>query len=714
MLLLVAAALSAEPHFSYPKLVTANGYGVAVLNGSNDGGVVLDVFSDHLYQQYSADQEPTRDLLYDSYFGARVGDESGWVTSASDYALVPGTNVIEIQRSMGDVDLTEVAFAPMEHEAPALVHLVKVTNNGAAQDVELFWLGNFHVGDTSNDNERAQGDTSGMSVSGNSSGLSMHFVPVAAPSRVDCTPNNPWYAVNEGWDLDDCSDSGGDDRVVAMQWSLSLGAGESAWIGVVDQFGSDEGVSDYLSGRGGEELLEAELAWWADWQGQGSEPAGLSEDERRVYQQALAFMKMGQVREQGDAYGQILASLPLSAPVGSFQHTWNISWVRDGAYAIRSLVAAGHYAEARDFLAFQIQDDKTGEWVSYVGGMEHALSICRIYGNGDEWTDTDETGPNIEFDNFGLYLWAFGRYVDASGDTDFLNEHAEKVFDQTADVLVRLVDPSTGLITADSSIWERHWNGNQKQFTYTSTWAVRGLREAAWMAAQYGDAERAATYQETANGIAAAIEEHLVRADGVLVGNLEEHQANGSAMDLAAVDAFNNGTLDPRSESFEASMYAWDRDLGVSTGPGFKRNDDGDLYDEQEWLMVDLRVAEALRRACRFDEAAEIEAWVTEHALENNLIIPELLDPSTADYAGPAPMMGFGSGLYVLQLHQRARLGEDCDPLGDSADTGPSGDSDDRSPGLDGATTTCGCSGLGAAGSLWLFLLPLLALRRRP
>ncbi len=114
MLLLVAAALSAEPHFSYPKLVTANGYGVAVLNGSNDGGVVLDVFSDHLYQQYSADQEPTRDLLYDSYFGARVGDESGWVTSASDYALVPGTNVIEIQRSMGDVDLTEVAFAPME------------------------------------------------------------------------------------------------------------------------------------------------------------------------------------------------------------------------------------------------------------------------------------------------------------------------------------------------------------------------------------------------------------------------------------------------------------------------------------------------------------------------------------------------------------------------------------------------------------------------
>ncbi len=699
MLLSIAAALSAEPHFSYPKLVTANGYGVAVLNGANDGGVVLDVFSDHLYQQYSADDEPTRDLLWDTYFGLRAEGDSGWLTDSASYQTLAGTGVLEIDRSRGSLLITEYAFASMQDDSPALVHLLRVENpTGDALDAELFLLENFHVGDSTSENEAIQPEGEGLVLWGENTGLTMHFSPLVTPSRTDCSPNDPWYAVNEGWDLDECSYSAGDDRIGAFQWSLVLDAGAVEWIGVVDHFGDGE----VLSGDP-ETLLDEEIAWWQAWHDEGEPAYGLTDEEYEVYYQALAYLKMSQVREEGDAYGQIPASLPLSAPVGEFQHIWNISWVRDGAYAIRALTAAGHYPEARAALAFQVQPGKTGDWVSYVGGMDHALSICRIYGNGDEWTDVDDDGPNIEFDNFGLYLWAFGAYVRATNDVSFAEEHEEALLDKTADVLVVLVDPSTGLITADSSIWERHWNGNQKQFTYTSAWAVRGLREATYLAEKLSDA-RSVTYSEEADALAAAIEQHLVRDDGVLVGNLEEHTASDPAMDLAAVDAFNNGALDVGGESFSASMEAWERDLGLASGPGFKRNDDGDLYDEQEWIMVDLRVAEALRRACRDDEAAEIEDWVTEQAQANHLIVPELLEPTSADYAGPAPMMGFGSGLYVLQMHTRET--DYC-----SGDTGPDdtgGDTDD--PG--GAThPDCGCSATALPASL--ALLPLLLLRRR-
>ncbi|MCP4810598.1 MAG: hypothetical protein GY913_33075 [Proteobacteria bacterium] len=702
-LALSPAATAAEPHFSYPKVLTANGYGVAVFDASGDNAV-LDTFGDHLYQQYSPESEPTRDLLYDTYFGVRAQDESVWLTEANDYRIVPGTNVLEIDRSRGELMITEFVFAPMEHEQPGIVHILRVENTGSETlAVEAFKLENWHVGDPTNENEAIQNEGEGLVMWGQYSGLTMHFVPLVSPTRTDCSPNNPYYAVNEGWDLDACDLGQGDDQIGAFQWSLSIEPGAVEFVGVIDQFGTTDGITEYVASRTPDQLIDAELAWWDAWHDTGTEPADLSEDERNVYRQALAFMKMGQVREEGDAYGQILASLPASAPVGGFQHIWNISWVRDGAYAIRGLTAAGHHTEARDFLEFQIQDDKTGEWTSYVGGMDHALSICRIYGNGQEWTDVEETGPNIEFDNFGLYLWAAGQYVRASGDTDFATEHQAKLFDETADVLVRLVDPQNGLITADSSIWERHWEGHQKQFTYTSLWAVRGLREAAWLAEQVGDS-RAQSYSDEADAIAAAIEEHLVRDDGVLVGNLEEHLAGDPAMDLAAIDAFNNGVLDPRGDYYEPSMAAYERDLGVTSGPGFARNDDGDLYDEQEWLMIDLRVAESLRRACRPDDAAELEDWITEHAVKNNLIIPELLEPSTADYSGPAPMMGFGSGLYVLQMHQREVLVCDGDTgLDSGSDTGT------KPPG-GGATPTCGCNDDSAAA---LLLLPLLFLRRR-
>lgn len=700
MLLFVTTALGAEPHFSYPKLVSANGYGVVVLNGGNDGGVVLDVFSDHLYQQYSEADEPTRDLLYDTYFGLRADGESGWLTDADDYGMVTGTNIIEVDRSRSGLTLTEYAFPSMQDDSPALVHLLRVENSGAdAMDADVFLLENFHVGDSTNENEAIQTEGEGLVIQGQNSNLTMHFSPLVTPTRSDCSPNNPYYAVEQGWDLDVCTYSAGDDQVGAFQWALELDAGEVAWVGVVDHFGDGE----ILSGDP-ETLLNEEIAYWQGWHSEGVPPYGLSDAEYEVYYQALAFLKMGQVREEGDAYGQIPASLPLSAPVGEFQHIWNISWVRDGAYAIRGLTAAGHYTEARDALAFQIQDGKTGDWESYVGGMEHALSICRIYGNGDEWTDVEDTGPNIEFDNFGLYLWAFGSYVRASNDLSFAEEHEDAILDRTADVLVRLVDPSTGLITADSSIWERHWNGNQKQFTYTSAWAVRGLREASYLADKLTDA-RATEYATEADAIALAIDEHLVRDDGVLVGNLEEHLAGDPAMDLAAVDAFNNGALDVDGPAFAASMEAWERDLGVPSGPGFRRNDDGDLYDEQEWIMVDLRVAEALRRACRDDEAAEIEDWVTEQAQANNLIIPELLEPNSADFAGPAPMMGFGSGLYVLQMHLR-----DVEYCSDDSGGDDTSDPFVEPPG--GAEPEgCGCTSLPLAPSL--ALLPLLLLRRR-
>ena len=87
---LVLLAHAAEPHASHPERVSANGYGVLVFDGQ-----VASLFSDHLYEQYQPGQEPTRDLLYDGYFGI----PGAWLTQADAVSLVPGTNIVKVERS---------------------------------------------------------------------------------------------------------------------------------------------------------------------------------------------------------------------------------------------------------------------------------------------------------------------------------------------------------------------------------------------------------------------------------------------------------------------------------------------------------------------------------------------------------------------------------------------------------------------------------------
>ena len=627
---------------AYPKLPTSNGFAVAVVNAANDNGVVLDRFSDHLYQVPSPDSEPTRDLLYDSYFGL---EGTGWLTSADDWGVLPGTNIIWLDRSTEALTLTEYVFAPMTVDAPVLVHLLHVEGGPAVLNSLL----NFHVGDTTHENERI-GVVDGLLVEeGVNTGLTMRYQPLG-DAVLGCTDVFSSLGALQG-----CPGVEGDDQVAGMQWSLDDGG----WIGVVSSFG-DMPELDL------ESLLAAEQAFWADWH--VPVPEGLTPDEAQVYLQAMAFLKMGQVREPGAPHGQLLASLPASAPVGAFQHEWNIAWVRDGAYGIVALARGGHVEEAEAALAFMVRGE-SGLYAEEVG-MDYPVSVCRYYGDGTEWSDWDDDGPNIEFDDFGLFAWAAWEVKQAGGTIP------EDEVEQTLDVLVALRD-DTGLLSPDSSIWERHWNGKQEHFTYSSVWGAAALT-------LWGRPE--------GDELAAAIRTHLVH-DGVLVSSLEQLERGEGTLDIAAVEALNMGVVGqfgPTLDAFEA----------LRVNGGFKRNDDGDLYDEQEWIWADLRMAEAYRRACRIEEAAALEDRVTALALANHLVIPELIAPGSDTYAGPAPMMGFGSGLYVLQLGQRGTL---CEPRDTAADTGsvPSAEPD----------PDCGCGG-GASGAA-LALVALVAVGRR-
>jgi hypothetical protein len=93
--------------------------------------------------------------------------------------------------------------------------------------------------------------------------------------------------------------------------------------------------------------------------------------------------------------------------------------------------------------------------------------------------------------------------------------------------------------------------------------------------------------------------------------------------------------------------------LVPQSGRGFMRSDAGDAYSSNEWVFVDLRAERALELEGDSAQQAALFAWNVDQASDNFGELSELHDPVTADYAGQAPMVGFGAGAYLLSLFDR-------------------------------------------------------------
>jgi MYXO-CTERM domain-containing protein len=650
LLIASLAARAVEPVNSTATFVSANGFGVLVFDGDR-----LTEGWNHGYQAWDATTSSV-DLLYDSYFGYTDLAAAGkWLFDPEQVRIVDGTGVIESVERAGDLEFTQYAFMPMTYDAWGVVQVTRVRNTSATTSAEPFELTALHNWKPGGGETAVAVDHALVVERGSSNTLWYR-----APGATEHTCESAYATVAAGRRLaGDCSFYSSD-AVPAFGWDVpALGPGDERWYGVFTATDGTPGWSVFEAGPRG--WLRAELEWWGAFHARGTPPAGLSAAETAVYREQLALLKMSQVREPNAGYGQIPASLPVAAPDPEFEHTWNITWVRDSAYATVALARAGYVDEAAASLRFLFQPGKAGKYAGWIGSEPYGVSVCRLYGDGSEWSDEDATGPNIELDNWGLYLWALGETVERSADTALIDELGLRALDTVADPLVAQILAGDQLVRADSSIWERHWYGNEKQFTYTSVMAVAGLRAAADLATRIGD-PRASSYAAAAESVAAAIALHLVDVDGVLAGNLTELNAGIGYLDIAAVEAYNFDVLDAKGSTFAPTLAMWDAWLRVPSGIGFARNDDGSAYDTQEWLWADLRLAPALRRACASARASELEDWATQLALANGRQLPELLDPLSAEYEGPTPMLGFGAGVYLLAMQDRADLDGTCAP----------------------------------------------------
>jgi GH15 family glucan-1,4-alpha-glucosidase len=314
-------------------------------------------------------------------------------------------------------------------------------------------------------------------------------------------------------------------------------------------------------------------------------------------------------------------------------------------------------------LDFFLNAAPVGKFKSYVSNVDYRISVVRYFGNGEEEADySGQPTPNIEIDGWGMFIWGARVYLDASNDLAWLDSTTKlgpKVYDAivqgVAQPLEANLEPN-GIAKADSSIWEVH-DANKKHFAYTTLATARGFCDMAGMSAkaQKGDP---AKWRTLAKKVQAAFLGAFVDSQGSLGGSLEEIQQN-RADDAAVVEAFTWNILpDWKGNTATKTLQMFDR-LRVSSG-GFKRNDDGlSSYDNNEWILVDLRISNALRRAGKSAEADGYLNMIVDKAQHNFLLVPELYNAVAADgqigkYIGSIPMVGYGSGAYIITVLDRS------------------------------------------------------------
>ena len=521
--------------------------------------------------------------------------------------------------------------------------------------------------------------------------------------------------VNSGGaaDLPDFSGSSQPDEgwVSAYQWDLGdIGPGEERWVGVAFAHHPDplaEGAAQaaldaYLgSNQGADEVVAAETAEWASFQASLQVPTAATPEEETLIRHSAAVLRMAQVRESeyhlralltddstprytrfGTSPGGEPATLPAtithrghggilaSLPPGE----WTVSWIRDGSYATTAMALLGMADEAKDSLNFYLNAEanrfQTWEELSGYNMPPYQISLVRYHGFGVEETDFNEFGPNLEFDGFGLFLWALRNYEVLTGDTSVADDHWETVSTRVADVLVALVDPATGLIRPDSSIWEWHWNGRQRTAAYTSITAARGLCDAAAIAERRGDTARAEVYREAGIALRQAIANRLGDASGAVASTAEELAAGEGYFDAAVIEAVAMGLFDPQGNLAKATVAALDANLAVPAGAGWSRNDDfkdhagaadlspwGSNYDSAEWVVTDLRGAVAAQLMGDTQRSDRLVKWVLDQSQANYLAVAETYDENTGVYKFNSPMVGFGAGVFALAVAARDGIG---------------------------------------------------------
>jgi len=680
-LLLPFSAEAATRTWSF--LTTGNGHGFQVFDRDQHR---LKMFLEHPYRYVApGDAGRTwgvgrRNLAHDVYFGVRAGGQTTWLHDQADVEYEAESNVIHAWTTQSGVRTDTYYVAPFGFEANGLVMLIKATSQGGGA-VSLFAKPNLKLGAGRVD----PGEAGESITAGNRNGLDYlvetgpgggHalYLPIGGFDHAGCGPDADLYnAVKGGGTAGDTRTCNGAGLVPVFQKDVTLGAGESAWWGLavlfLDDNPADAAAAQFKDLRTVEQILDLWSAFLADrapgklhddvlaefeaWRTNREAP-GLTNTEKKLWRQSEAILRMGQVREPNQAnrknHGMVLASLPVGE--------WHTGWLRDGLYATVAYAKLAHYDEARLALEMVLgADNSFFAGASYLK-KPYRTSVCRYFGNGLEEGDFNNDGPNIETDGWGLVLWAARMILQYQCDLSWLDKttwRGDTVFEALAEVAGDIEEHLQGdLPEGDASIWEIHWNRRQV-FTYTAACQARGLADFADIAKAYGRDDLYQRYKGLSQKMVTAMKGALVYSATEGLASHMGVAGNPVHVDGSTVEAFSWDLIPPSDPIYTGTLNEYAK-LLTNFG-GYRRlepqlsltgQSGAGEYDLSEWILLDLRISDAWRRAGDAAQANVLLDKVTANAAVNDFQVPELFDANNGRYTGVVPMVGYGAGAWIM------------------------------------------------------------------
>jgi GH15 family glucan-1,4-alpha-glucosidase len=425
----------------------------------------------------------------------------------------------------------------------------------------------------------------------------------------------------------------------------------------------------WREGLGSRDLARREIAEIEYWR---VKPAVHFKDdaERHLWRQSEVLLRMAQSREPNrpgrNSNGLIVAALP--------DGLWFTPWVRDMAYATLALARMGHREEARAALLAYFNAQPTGVMRAETRDADYQVSVVRYFGDGSEEPFfTGEGVPNIEFDDWGIVLWVLGEYEKQYHDSSLLSVPTyrgrlyESALDFVMKPLLENLDPigQGSIVSADTSIWEEHQK-DRKHFAFSTAMAIVGLKDFAEVTHKAGDEP---TRKKLLNQVA-LLEQGFNRAfvrDGKLHGTLESEEKNdidGSLLPIINLGvvtdpAVVNTTIE-RMDLLKVASGGYRRVRSNYSDPAIFEY----WYERQEFLFVDFSLAEVYRRLGRNADADAILKRIVLKAAADHDLIPEmyvalpcqLFPGGLGDPTGALPIVGYGSGAYILHILQREEL----------------------------------------------------------
>jgi GH15 family glucan-1,4-alpha-glucosidase len=394
------------------------------------------------------------------------------------------------------------------------------------------------------------------------------------------------------------------------------------------------------------------------------------ENERHLWRQSEVMLRMAQSREPNrpgrNNNGLIVAALP--------DGLWFTTWVRDMAFATVAFVRMGHQDEARSALLAYFNAQPTGKMRRETSGADYQISVVRYFGDGSEEPFfTEEGSINIEYDDWGLVLWALGEYERQFQDTGLLAipTYRGPLYESARHyvmkpLLANLEKYDQGMIVAaDTSIWEEHQK-DKKHFAFSTAMAIVGLKNFAEVARRAGDE---VTREEVLKQVA-LLEKGFNAAfirGGKLRGTKEAWEKND--IDGALLPIINFGVVTDsaivqdtieRMELLKVDSGGYRRVRSNYTDPAIFEY----WYERQEFLFVDFSLAEVyLRQGKKAEAAAILNRIVTKAAADHNNLpemfvsLPcQLFPGKVGDPTGALPIVGYGAGAYILHVLQREEL----------------------------------------------------------